>query len=190
VPPGTYDVRLTVDGKSFTQPLTVTMDPRSSASISLLNEQFRLGKEILEQALQSRTALAEVNSVQSELADLKPDQIAEHPALLAQVADFEALIRHILAGDAEKVPDIDGLISANSGLDAALNAVEGGDRTVPPQVLTLYQHSKREAGVQIAAWVASKKTKLTTLNEALQDAGFAPVSITEIENEIQVLRAR
>jgi hypothetical protein len=56
--------------------------------------------------------------------------------------------------------------------------------------LTLYQHSKREAGVQIAAWVASKKTKLTTLNEALQDAGFAPVSITEIENEIQVLRAR
>ncbi len=189
VPPGTYDVKLTVDGKSFTQPLTVTMDPRSSASISLLNEQFRLSKEILEQSLQSRTALAEVNSVQSELADLKPDQIAEHPALLAQVADFEALMRHILAGDAEKVPDIGGLISANSGLDAALNAVEGGDRTVPPQVLTLYQQSKREAGVQIAAWVAAKKTKLTTLNDALQGVGLAPVSISEIEEEVQVLRA-
>ena len=189
VPPGTYDVKLTVDGKSFTQPLTVTMDPRSSAPISLLNEQFRLSKEILEQSLQSRTALAEVNSVQSELADLKPDQIAEHPALLAQVADFEALMRHILAGDAEKVPDIDGLISANSGLDAALNAVEGGDRTVPPQVLTLYRQSKREAGVQIAAWVAAKKTRLTTLNDALQGVGLAPVSISEIEEEVQVLRA-
>lgn len=189
VPPGTYDVKLTVDGKSFTQPLTVTMDPRSSASISLLNEQFRLSREILERSLQSRTALAEVDSVQSELADLKPDRIAEHPALLAQVAGFEALMRRVLEGDGKKVPDIDGLISANSGLDAALNAVEGSDHTVPPQVLTLYQQSKREAGVQIAAWAMAKKTRLTTLNDALQGAGLAPISISEIEEEVQVLRA-
>lgn len=189
VPPGTYNVQLTVDGKSFTKPLTVTMDPRSSASISLLNEQFRLSKEILEQSLKSRTALAEVDSVQSELAALKPEQKAEHPALLAQVADFEALMRRILAGDGKKGFDIDGLMGANSGLDAALNAVEGGDRTVPPQVLTLYQQSRREAGVQIAAWDAAKKTRLSALNDALQEAGLAPVAISEIEEEVEVLRA-
>jgi len=173
VPPGNYEVKLTVDGKSFTRQLTVRMDPRSSASISLLEEQFRLGVEILEHSLKSRAAVAEITSVQSELADLKPDQMAQHPALLAQVADFKALMRQILAGDGDKLPDIDGLISANSGLDAALNAVEGGNRAVPAQVLTLYQQSRQEAEKQITAWAAAKKTKLTTLNAALWKAGLA-----------------
>ncbi len=189
VPPGTYDVTLTVDGKSFTQRVAVRMDPRSSASTSLLNEQFRLSKEILDQSLQSRTALAEVDSVHSELADLKPDKVAQHPELVAQLSGFETLVRHILSGDAKEPSDIKGLISANAGLDGALNAVEGGDRTVPMQVLTLYQQSKQEAGKQIAAWGTAKKTRLVALNQALQGAGLAPVSISEIEKDVQVLRA-
>lgn len=129
VPPGTCDVTLTVDGNSYTQRVTVRVDPRSSASISWLNEQFRLSKEVLDQSLQSRTALAEVDFVNDELANLKPDKLSPHPELVAQVSDFETLVRHILSGDAEEKSDIKGLISANAGLDGALNAVEGGDRT-------------------------------------------------------------
>jgi hypothetical protein len=182
VPPGTYEVKLTVDGKSFTQMLTVGMDPRSSASISLLEEQFRLGVEILEYSLKSRAAVAEINSVQSELADLNADQMAQHPGLLAQTMEFEALMRQILAGDGKK-SEIDGLISANSGLDAALSAAEGGNRAAPPQVLTLYQESRQEVERQVIAWAAAKKTRLTDLNAALRKAGLAPISISKIERE-------
>ncbi len=40
---GTYDVRLTVNGVTYSQPLTVRMDPRSHASAADLNEQLSLG---------------------------------------------------------------------------------------------------------------------------------------------------
>jgi len=60
---------------------------------------------------------------------------------------------------------------------------------MPVQVLTLYHQSKQEAGKQIVAWVTAKKTRLIALNQALQEAGLAPVSISEIEKDVQVLRA-
>jgi hypothetical protein len=190
VPPGTYEVELTVDGKKLTQALTVRMDPRSSASAAVLNEQFQLSKEIFEQTLRSRSALAEVGSVQSKLAELAPDQMVQYPELSAQVTDLQTIIGSILKGAVNKLPEITGLAGANAGLNAALNAVEGGDRAVPAQFITIYQQSKQEADKQIAAWAAAKKTKLTALNEILQKAGLTPVSITEIEQEVNELKTR
>ena len=43
--PGDYTITLTVDGKSFRQPLTVAMDPRVRASAADLQEQFLSGRE-------------------------------------------------------------------------------------------------------------------------------------------------
>jgi hypothetical protein len=106
------------------------------------------------------------------------------------VTDLQTIIGSILKGAVNKLPEITGLAGANAGLNAALNAVEGGDRAVPAQFITIYQQSKQEADKQIAAWAAAKKTKLTALNEILQKAGLTPVSITEIEQEVNELKTR
>ncbi|HEX7939255.1 MAG TPA: hypothetical protein VF483_09715, partial [Gemmatimonadaceae bacterium] len=44
--PGHYQVRLTVNGKTLTQPLTVKMDPRISATAADLTLQFTLSKRV------------------------------------------------------------------------------------------------------------------------------------------------
>ncbi len=44
--PGDYSLVLTVNGKSYTQPLTVKMDPRVKASPADLTEQFELSKKL------------------------------------------------------------------------------------------------------------------------------------------------
>jgi len=46
VVPGTYQVRLTAGAQSFTQSLTVTMDPRVSASSADVSELFKLERRI------------------------------------------------------------------------------------------------------------------------------------------------
>src|SRR5207247_1648275 len=46
VAPGDYTVVLTVDGKSFAQPLTVQMDPRVKTSAADLQEQFDLSWQL------------------------------------------------------------------------------------------------------------------------------------------------
>jgi len=187
VPPGTYEVKLAVDGKTFTQPLVVKMDPRSLAGRDLLTRQYQLGKQIFEDTIRSRGALAEIDSVLSFLADLKPEQLSRGTTLAAQVTELEALMHQILQGDK---PSLDGLESANAGLDAVLNAVEGGDREVPLQVQELYQDSRRQSEKQVAAWAAVKKTKLSQLNAALVQAGLSPVAISEIEEEVEELKTR
>jgi hypothetical protein len=48
VPPGTYSVKLTVDGKVITRPLTVKMDPRVAMSDADLAAQFALLQRITE----------------------------------------------------------------------------------------------------------------------------------------------
>ncbi len=190
VAPGSYEVELSVDGKNSTRSLTVRMDPRCAATPAVLNDQYRLGKEIFTQTLNSRGALAEIDSTLSALANFKPEQMAQHPELSGQMKELQADLAHIWEGDAGKRPDITGLGDANAGLDSALNGVEGGDRVIPSQILLIYQQSKAEANKQIAAWNTEKKTRLAAFNAALQKAGIAPIAISEIEEEVEELKSR
>lgn len=60
VMPGTYTVKLTVDGHSYAQRLTVKMDPRVKTPIAGLTEQFNLSKQLYDDIKTSAGALAEI----------------------------------------------------------------------------------------------------------------------------------
>ncbi|MGZ4825718.1 MAG: WD40/YVTN/BNR-like repeat-containing protein [Terriglobales bacterium] len=55
--PGNYQVRLTVDGRSFTQALTVKLDPRLKATRAELQKQFELEMQITDAMRQAYTAM-------------------------------------------------------------------------------------------------------------------------------------
>ncbi len=48
VMPGTYTVKLTVNGKTYTQPLTITMDPRVKTGTAALKQQHDLSLDVYE----------------------------------------------------------------------------------------------------------------------------------------------
>ena len=58
--PGDYTITLTVDGKTFSQPLTVAMDPRVKASAADLQEQFDLSWQVVSTAAQAGADRQEV----------------------------------------------------------------------------------------------------------------------------------
>jgi hypothetical protein len=64
--PGEYTVKLTVDGKSFTQPLTLKMDPRVKTPPAGLKQQFDLAMKVVE--MMSRTKSADKARVNGELS--------------------------------------------------------------------------------------------------------------------------
>ena len=75
--PGTYQVRLTVAGHSYSQPVTVTLDPRSVATREDLESQLDLGLKAvhaMEQAAGLRKVNADLRSVLEavESADRRP----------------------------------------------------------------------------------------------------------------------
>ena len=186
VTPGTYQIKLTVDGHTFTQNLKVVMDPRSQATKAELDEQLRLGLEMFGEARQARRTLAEIGTVKKRLADVKQQLAGKAPELLAQVTTAEAAIMTIEKGSKAAIATM-GLDSASTGLASVLRVVEGGDRTVPSQALELYQEADQAAKARLAEWKKLKSTELVQLNDGLRKAGVTPIQVSQIEREVDYL---
>jgi photosystem II stability/assembly factor-like uncharacterized protein len=184
--PGTYQVKLIVDGKSFMQTFKVEMDPRSQATKAQLDDQQRLGLEIFAEVRRARRALAEIGAVKQRLSNVKTQLAGKNPELLAQATNLETAITKIEKGSQAPIATM-GLEAASTGLAAALRVVEGGDRTVPSQALELYQQSDEAAKARMAEWTKLKTTQLVQLNDALQKVDIAPVQISRIEQEAEYL---
>ncbi len=186
ISPGIYSVKLIVDSKSFTQNLKVEMDPRSAATQSELDEQQRLGLEIFSEARRARRALAEIGAVKKHLGEVKTQLTGKRPDLLAQVTNLEKALASIENGSNTPIATM-GLENAGTGLASALRVVESSDRAVPSQAIELYRQSAEAAKVGIDQWTKMKSTKLIQLNDALRNAGVAPIQLSEIERAVENL---
>ena len=163
VVPGTYTLTLTVDGKTLTQPLTVTMDPRSAATPSELEQQYVLGKQIFLETVAVRKTLADIHSVQAQLIAAADKQKAQPTTGNSSLAQGQEAIKKILSGTGTQNGDEQGLETASNGISAALRVVEGGDRTVPSQAIALFEESDRAAKMRLQEWSRMKEGLLSQL---------------------------
>jgi len=62
VPPGTYTVRLTVDGKTYTQPLTILADPRVDEPPAEMTRQAALAQRLVEAMNRSYTLMQQATA--------------------------------------------------------------------------------------------------------------------------------
>jgi photosystem II stability/assembly factor-like uncharacterized protein len=168
VAPGDYTLKLTVDGKSLTQPLKVAMDPRSQATAEVLAQQQQLGLQIYAQALQTRKALSEMDVVSKKLVALKTQVQTTHPDLLPQITAVELAMKAIKTGTPGTPGTISGLSSASAALASALRIVESGDRTTPSQALEVYRLADEAAKASLANWKKLQLEALDSLNRSLE----------------------
>ena len=186
VVPGTYTVKLTVDGRPQTQPLTVVMDPRSSATSETLDQQLQLGQQIFADTMEARRVLAEIDSVRKGLTDLEQKIGARDSAIKSALLDAQSEISKIVT----KQETIPGLQDAFADMASALRVVEGGDRAVPSQAIAVYNKSNQRVRAAIAEWSDFKTTRLPRLNQKLIEGNLAPIAVSEIEQEVQFRMSR
>jgi len=193
--PGIYQVRLTVDGKVQNQSLKVIMDPRSPATSEVLALQLKLGQQMFGETVEARRALAEIGSVQKQLAavqqKLGQQKVgAQSSELQSSLAEAESAIGKILTNKEHAADEAPGLQDAYAGLASALRVVESGDRAVPSQAIAVYQESSLQVKGRIAEWARFKQTRLAQLNQQLREANFDPIAIAEIEEQVEFLMSR
>jgi hypothetical protein len=191
VVPGTYQVRLTVDGQTQTQPLQVVMDPRSPATHEVLAQQLQLANQIFAETMEARRALAEINAIQKQISDDQRKLGDQSPALKSLLEEAQSGIANILNkkdNDPEKRST--GLQDAYKNLASALRVVESGDRAVPSQAIAVYNESSRPVKAGIGKWTTFKQTRLPQLNQRLREMSLPPIAISEIEQEVQFLMSR
>ena len=83
-PPGAYTVRLTADGKSYSQPLTLLLDPRVKTPASAIAQVSALSREMYDGAVALRAMYGEARRASDQASDptnkAKLDSIAPPPA--------------------------------------------------------------------------------------------------------------
>ena len=184
--PGDYEIRLTVDGKTLSQPLHITMDPRSRATPQDLAQQVKLGRQIFGEALETRKTLSTIRTVQKQLSELQP-KLQQNADVKASTDVASDELKAIVSGSSST--DL-GLEKASSGLSAALRVVESSDRPVPAQALELYRESSAAAKQALAKWNDFKSKRLPELNRRLEGASLPPLAVAQIEREIEESEAQ
>jgi photosystem II stability/assembly factor-like uncharacterized protein len=178
--PGNYEVRITVDGKSQSQPLHVIMDPRSPSTVQELDHQVRLGRQVYAEAISASRAIAEIGAVQKQIADITTRLDDRHADLKSSVSGLQAKLASLLSGvNPASAPSM-GLESASAQLASALSVIESGDRAVPSQAVTAYQEASQAARSWIAQWKQCKAAEIPHLNDELRKAESGPIQLSAV----------
>lgn len=70
MPPGTYQVKLTVDGKSLTQNFEIRADPRLTVTPADYAKQLELGLKIRDKLTETHNAIIQIREVRKQVEDL------------------------------------------------------------------------------------------------------------------------
>ncbi|HEV8202654.1 MAG TPA: hypothetical protein VGP98_00370 [Pyrinomonadaceae bacterium] len=70
VPPGTYQVKLTVEGKSYTQNFEIKADPRLTTTPADYAKQLELGLKIRDKLSETHNAIIQIRDVRKQVEDL------------------------------------------------------------------------------------------------------------------------
>ena len=125
VPPGAYTLRLTVDGKSYTQRVTVVNDPRSPATATQVRAQYALQSKI---AAAMKTAWDAYQEVAAARAPLANDSSAKAlDSTLAAVGGDPSGGRGGFFGFRPGGPPPPTFVGVSETLRGLFNAVETGD---------------------------------------------------------------
>ena len=175
--PGTYTVRLTVDGKSSSAPLTIKMDPRVKTSTAGLEKKFQAEMRIASIMTESTQALLQGGSIRAQLEKLNAQ--ANNPAKDAIAAIDKKLT---------------GLLGAAGGFfappsqEASLSRVNGQAGTLYQQIwpadaeptaaqLAALSATEHDSADVLKRWSEFKSTDLPALNRLLRESKVPEVQL-------------
>jgi photosystem II stability/assembly factor-like uncharacterized protein len=146
VMPGRYTVRLTANGKTYTQPLTVKMDPRVRTPAAGLQEQFSLSKQIYDDLIASMKVLDDIRSLREQS---QPAELDKKMQALAGESQGRGPRRGAMAGP-------DSITSVSGALTGLLQTLQEAD--VAPTVPTISAIQDRRAALKklMQRWIELK----------------------------------
>ncbi|MDE2139576.1 MAG: glycosyl hydrolase [Gammaproteobacteria bacterium] len=173
--PGRYTVKLTVAGRTYSQPLTVLNDPRSKMTADDLAARQALLMQIYAEFDQTNKAINGVRSLRGQISDLE-SRYAKAPQakalgddtrpLLAELTAIEDALIQSKAHASEDV--LNYPIRLNNKLAALLTSVEFSNSRPTAQDQAVYEELKAQTDAQLARWQSVKTGALPALNAKIQ----------------------
>ena len=174
VAPGDYTVTLTVDGKTFTQPLTVAMDPRVKASAAHLQEQFDLSWRLYQLRLKLAPMGEKFDDIAEQLTKLKA-RAAERPDLTQRLEAFAQTLMKF--GPPHPRPGAPPSFFVLDSTRQLFNDIEVADAAPTAATKAAVAALETKVGPMTDAWRRLLESDLPALNQQLKQAGFPEIKM-------------
>jgi photosystem II stability/assembly factor-like uncharacterized protein len=174
--PGTYTVRLTVGGHSYTEPLTVKMDPRVKTPLAGLQQQFDMQMRLASLLTDSTKAGVEARSIRDQIKAILPQASGSTKDSIQTFADK---LKVVLDGPEKPVPgsQVPTLSRVNGAADTLYGEVDSADAAPTTAQAAAAAGVEHDAAVVLEQWEKLKASDLAALNAQLRDAQLPELKV-------------
>jgi len=177
--PGTYQARLTVDGRTLTQPFEIRIDPRvKDVRPEDLQRRFDLASRISARVSDANDAVLLIRGIRQQ-ADAVAGK-AESPALKQQLADLGTRLAAIegqiyQVRNQSRQDPLNYPIMLNDKLAGLIGTVESAEAAPTAQAEQAFADLSARLGTQLGALDQLLATDLPAVNAQLTAAGLTPI---------------
>ena len=179
--PGNYTVRLTVDGKSLTVPLTIKMDPRIKTPPAGLQKKFQAEMKLASTLTNTTQALREGGSVRTQLENL---QTSANPQAKQAAADFQKKLNAVLGapGGGFAAPTTEVTLARINGDASTLyGEIWQADAEPTSAQAEAMASIDRDSNDALKRWDELKNTELPALNRLLRESQAPEINIHDLQ---------
>jgi photosystem II stability/assembly factor-like uncharacterized protein len=177
--PGNYTVVLTVNGKSYAQPLKITMDPRVKTPNADLRQQFQYSKQAYDNALKLSLAMNQATALRAQLKDRKQQagQSAAGEAIDAFSKKLDAVAGEGGGRRGRGAPQPDSLGSVRGTLLTLMGILQDADVAPTTQTVATISEIEKKVPTVLQSWQAFQQQDIPALNQQLRAANLQEVKI-------------
>jgi photosystem II stability/assembly factor-like uncharacterized protein len=186
--PGEYVVKLTANGKSSTQPLTVKLDPRVKTAPDALTRQFGLASKLAARLGDVSMALGQATELRKHLGARKREAgkndelvatLQELDKKLETAMETEADMGFGLFGLALPGKEHEALSSVAAALTRLLIVVDSSDLGATDDAAAASIRWEEAAQEALERWAAVRKDDLASVNVRLEKAKLKPLAVED-----------
>jgi hypothetical protein len=189
VTPGKYSLRLTVNGRTFEQPLEVAMDPRVDVSTDALAQQLTLERKILDLVASSyefyRKAVALRQTPAGDQKQVEPKPGGE--AAITALKEFDQKALRLQGaeggfggGGGRGGRQAPAFAALNRSIGSLASVVDGQDAAPTPVMQTAYESYCKDLATAAQGWNELMKTDLANLNGELEKSKVGAISAAPV----------
>jgi photosystem II stability/assembly factor-like uncharacterized protein len=188
--PGQFTVRLTAGGKTYTQPLTIKMDPRVKTPPTVLAQMHAMSVRLFDAIARDSLIADRARVVRTQLRDAR-EHAGASSAAMQSIDGFEQQLTSVVGqagggrgrggGGGGRGGGAPGarptFASINGELLSLLALVEDSDAPLTTQATAAVASAERDFASLNARWTALRTTGLADVNAKLKAAGQQPIVI-------------
>ena len=186
--PGTYQIRLTVLGKTYSAPLEIKADPRLQISQEDLAKQFELMLKIRDKVTETDDAIIQIRDVRDQInavnKRLKDDAREKTVADAGKTLDkkMTAVEEELIQTKAKSGQDVLNFpVRLNNHLVALGGVVGSADSAPTKQSYEVFDMLTQQVDEQLAKWKAIVSTDVAAYNSLVKQQDVPAVMLTQPE---------